>query len=422
MKNEKRLKIAVLGAGISGLGSAYLLSRKHDVDLYEKENRLGGHARTTQVSENGKTFGVDTGFLVFNHETYPLLTKLFKELDVKIENSDMSFAFWNKKTNLAYNGESLRGMFFQKKNLFSYSHLKMISDILKFNKKANNDLDTDHADLDLTLGEYLKDYSYFFKQRYIIPMGASIWSTPSEKMNEFPARTFLHFFKNHGLLGVDTQHQWLTVSGGSINYVNKISEFISGKIIKNSDVISVEREDDEVVLVHEDNSRSVYDKVIFAMHAPDALKLIDEPTIDELNILSCFEYKENKALLHNDTKALYPNKDVYAAWNYKTNEKDDNKTDENVTLSYWINRLQNLKSEKDYFVSLNETQKIDKVIEEISYEHPQFDVKAIDAQSKRNVINGKNNTYFAGAYWRYGFHEDGLYSANTIAQEFGCEL
>ena len=417
MNKEKKYKIAVIGAGISGLASAYLLSKKHQVDLYEKDNRLGGHARTSQVKEEGKTFGVDTGFLVFNHATYPLLTKLFEELNVKIENSDMSFAFWDQKSNLAYNGESLKGMYFQKKNIFSYSHNKMIFDVVKFNKKANNDLEKNSSDLDLTLGEYLEDYSQYFKNRYIIPMGSSIWSTPSDKMNDFPARTFINFFKNHGLLGVDTHHQWLTVSGGSINYVEKISKQISGKIIKNSDVISIRRENQKVILIHEDNTQSIYDKVIFAMHAPDALKLLDEPTIDELKILSCFEYKENKAVLHNDTKALYPNKKIYAAWNYKTNGKE-----QNVTLSYWINRLQNLKTKKEYFVSLNETKQLDEVIENISYEHPQFDKKAIEAQSKRSVINGKNNTYFAGAYWRYGFHEDGLYSANTIAEEFGCAL
>lgn len=417
MSLDKKYKIAVLGAGISGLSAAYLLSKKHDVDLYEKDNRLGGHARTTQVTENNKTFGVDTGFLVFNHETYPLLTKLFRQLDVKIENSDMSFAFWDQRNNIAYNGESLKGMYFQKKNIFSYSHNKMIFDILKFNKKANSDIETNSSDLDLTLGEYLKDYSSYFKNRYIIPMGSSIWSTPSDKMNDFPARTFLQFFKNHGLLGVDTQHQWLTVSNGSINYVNKISKKISGKIIKNSDVISVKREDEKVILVHEDNSESIYDKVIFAMHAPDALKLLDEPSVDELRVLGAFEYKQNNAVLHNDTKVLYPNKNVYAAWNYKTNGKE-----ENVTLSYWINRLQNLKTKKEYFVSLNETQNVDEVIEKISYEHPQFDAKAIEAQKKRELIDGQNNTYFAGAYWRYGFHEDGLYSANTIAKKFGCEL
>jgi len=417
MREDKKLKIAVLGAGISGLSAAYLLSKKHNVDLYEKDNRLGGHARTTIVNEEDKSFGVDTGFLVFNHETYPLLTKLFKELEVKIENSDMSFAFWNQEKNIAYNGESLKGMFFQKKNFFSYSHIKMISDILKFNKKAKKDLAHNSIELNLSLGEYLKDFSQYFKDRYIIPMGSAIWSTPSDKMNDFPAKTFLQFFKNHGLLGVDSHHQWLTVSGGSINYVNKISKHISGKIIKNSDVLTVIREEDKIILVHEDNSQSVYDKVIFAMHAPDALQLLDEPTIDELTILSAFEYKENKAVLHNDTKALYPNKGIYAAWNYKTNDQQ-----KDVTLSYWINRLQNLDSKKEYFVSLNETKNLEQVIEKISYEHPQFDRKAIEAQRKRALINGKNNTYFAGAYWRYGFHEDGLYSANTIANEFGCEL
>merc|ERR1711879_946502 len=184
-KDEKKLKIAVLGAGISGLASAYLLSKKHHVDLYEKENRLGGHARTTMVEEENKKFGVDTGFLVFNHETYPLLTKLFKELDVKIENSDMSFAFWDKKENIAYNGQSLGGMFVQKKNLFSPSHYKMISDIMKFNKKANEDLENNSKDLDKSLGEYLEEYSEYFKKRYLMPMGASIWSTPTQKMNEF---------------------------------------------------------------------------------------------------------------------------------------------------------------------------------------------------------------------------------------------
>ena len=410
------MKIAVLGAGISGLGAAYLLSQKHEVDLYEKEHRLGGHARTTDVEEDGKIFGVDTGFLVFNYETYPLLTKLFERLHVKIENSDMSFGFWDEKKDIAYNAQTLGGLFFQKKNLFSPSHYVMIQDILKFNKQANQDLENDE-NLDVSLGEYLRDYSEVFKDRYLIPMGASIWSTPSEKMNEFPARVFLQFFKNHGLLGVDTQHQWLTVSGGSKNYVEKISQQISGDIITNSDVQKVRRNDDGVELVRADGKTSHYDKVIFAMHAPDTLKMIESPTQDEINILSCFAYKQNDAYLHNDTNALYPDKKIYAAWNYKSNQKD-----QAVTLSYWINRLQNIPSNKEYFVSLNETKELNQVIEKISYEHPQFDAKAIEAQKKREVISGKNDTYFAGAYWRYGFHEDGLWSANCIAQEFGCEL
>ena len=189
------MKIAVLGAGISGLGSAYLLSQKHEVDLYEKEDRLGGHARTTMVEEEGKSFGVDTGFLVFNHETYPLLTKLFSKLDVKIENSNMSFGFWDESSNKAYNGQSLGGLFFQRKNLFSLSHYRMILDIMRFNKTANRDIDENSSALDVSLGEYLKSYSDVFKERYIMPMGAAIWSTPSDKMHDFPARTFVQFFQ-----------------------------------------------------------------------------------------------------------------------------------------------------------------------------------------------------------------------------------
>ena len=412
------MKIAVLGAGISGLGSAYILSKKYEVDLYEKDNRLGGHAITTMVEENGKVFGVDTGFLVFNHPTYPLLTKLFKELDVKIENSDMSFAFWDKDENRAYNGSSLKGMFAQKRNLFSVTHYKMISDILAFNKKANQDLETNSKDLDKTLGEYIKDYSNAFKKRYLLPMGAAIWSTPSDEMNLFPARTFLTFFKNHGLLGVTTHHQWLTVSNGSINYVNKIREKISGKIFLNSDVIKVQREQNGVYLIHRNGNKSFYDKVVLAMHAPEALEILENPTQKEIEILSAFKYKENSAVLHSDNNILYSDKKMYAAWNYTSS----NKQNQVVTLTYWINTLQNLKTKKDYFVSLNETQNIDNVIEKISYDHPQFDTKAIKMQNRKDEICGQNNTYFAGAYWKYGFHEDGLLSATKVASKLGCEF
>ena len=412
------MKIAVLGAGISGLGSAYILSKKHEVDLYEKDNRLGGHARTTIVNDEDKTFGVDTGFLVFNHPTYPLLTKLFEQLNVKIENSDMSFAFWDRDNNRAYNGSSLKGMFAQKRNLFSLTHYKMIKDILTFNETAIKDLKENNSNLDKNLGEYIKNYSNAFKERYLLPMGAAIWSTPSNEMNLFPARTFLTFFKNHGLLGVSSHHQWLTVSNGSINYVNKIKEKISGKIFLNSDVIKVQREEKGVYLVHENGTKTFYDKVVLAMHAPQALEILENPTPKEIEILSAFKYKENSAVLHNDNNILYPNKKMYAAWNY-TSTNSKNKA---VTLSYWINTLQNLKTKKDYFVSLNETQNINNVIEKISYEHPQFNSIAINMQKRKDEICGVNNTYFAGAYWRYGFHEDGLLSATKVASKLGCEF
>jgi uncharacterized protein len=412
------MKIAVLGAGISGLGSAYILSQKYEVDLYEKDNRLGGHARTTKIQDEGKIFGVDTGFLVFNEPTYPLLTKLFKQLDVKIEKSDMSFAFWNKDKNIAYNGSSIKGMFAQKRNLFSITHYKMIKDILTFNEKATQDLNQDSNDLNKTLGEYISKYSDAFKQRYILPMGAAIWSTPSDEMNDFPARTFLTFFRNHGLLGVDSHHQWLTVSNGSINYVNKIKEKISGKIFLNSDVIKIKRVENGVYLIHKNGKESFYDKVVLAMHAPDALEILDDATPDELEILSAFKYKDNSAVLHNDNSILYPNKKMYAAWNYTSS----NTQKDNVTLTYWINTLQNLKTKKDYFVSLNETQHLNNVIERISYNHPQFNLQAINMQKRKNEISGQNNTFYAGAYWRYGFHEDGLLSANEVGKLLGCQL
>jgi predicted NAD/FAD-binding protein len=412
------MKIAVLGAGISGLGSAYILSQKHQVDVYERQNRLGGHARTTILEEDNKKFGVDTGFLVFNYATYPLLTKLFEQLDVKIENSDMSFGFWDKDKNIAYNGQSLGGMFFQKRNLLNLVHYKMIKDILTFNEKANADLVNNSKDLDLNLGEYIENFGQAFKDRYILPMGGAIWSTPTDEMNKFPARTFLTFFKNHGLLGVDTHHQWLTVSNGSINYVNKIKEHIKGNIYLNSDVIKVRRLEDKVILIHEDGKESTYDKVVFAMHAPDALKMIENPTLQEIEILSAFKYKENRAVLHNDTSILYPNKKIYAAWNYTTSSENKNA----VTLTYWINTLQNLKTKKEYFVTLNEPSNINKKIEDITYEHPQFTRLAIKSQKRKDEICGKNNSYFAGAYWRYGFHEDGLFSANELAKKLGCEL
>ncbi len=411
------MKIAVLGAGISGLGAAYLLSKKHDVDLYEKENRLGGHARTTMVEESGRRFGVDTGFLVFNHETYPLLTRLFETLDVAIEKSDMGFGFWDESTDVAYNGQSLGGMFFQKRTLFSPTHWGMIRDILRFNRRANADVDADRIGPNVTLEAYLHPYGKAFKERYLLPMGAAIWSTPSEQMHDFPARTFLRFFKNHGLLGVTTQHQWLTVSGGSVHYVEKIRQKISGTIVTNSDICGVRREKNGVVLRRADGSTLHYDKIVFAMHAPDALALLEDANDDEQTILGAFGYKENDAVLHSDTGALYPDHRIYAAWNYKTGLKADG-----VTLSYWINKLQNLDSEKPYFVSLNETAAVQNVIERIRYAHPQFDRAAIAAQQRRETISGPRHTYYAGAYWRYGFHEDGLWSANEIAKTLECAL
>lgn len=412
------MKIAVIGAGISGLGAAHLLSKRHHVDVYEKEGRLGGHARTTTVHEGEQSFGVDTGFLVFNRPTYPLLCRLFETLEVGIEQSDMSFGFWDTRSNTAYNGASLGGLFFQKKNLFSPAHYAMIRDILRFNARANRDLETDDPSLSLSLEAYIAPYSRAFKERYLIPMGAAIWSTPAQEMGRFPAGTFLRFFKNHGLIGINTHHQWLTVSGGSIRYVEKIAKTVSGTLTCNASIVRIKRDEEGVDLIFQDGSRVRYDKVVLALHAPDALDLLGEDAgADEREILGAFAYKHNDALLHSDVRALYPDARIWAAWNYKSGGKADA-----VTLSYWINRLQNLPSKRPYFVSLNETGDLDQVIERIGYAHPQFDARAIAAQSRFDQIDGVRHTHFAGAYWRNGFHEDGLFSAVRVAAKYGCTL
>ncbi|MBN2894282.1 MAG: FAD-dependent oxidoreductase [Campylobacterales bacterium] len=412
------MNIAVIGAGISGLGVAHLLSKRHRVDLYEKEARLGGHARTTTVEENGRSFGVDTGFLVFNHPTYPLLTRLFEQLHVNIERSDMSFGFWDTRSNTAYNGASLGGLFFQKKNLFSPAHYAMIRDIMRFNARAHRDLQSDAPALLESLEAYIVPYSKAFKERYLIPMGAAIWSTPAGEMGRFPAGTFLRFFKNHGLLGVSTHHQWLTVSGGSARYVEKIAQSVSGSITCNASIVAIKRDTQGVDLIFEDGSRARYDKVVLALHAPDALALLgNETSVAEREILGAFGYKHNDAVLHSDARALYPDARIWAAWNYKNGGRADA-----VTLSYWINRLQNLPSQTPYFVSLNETTDLEHVIERIGYEHPQFDARAIAAQSRFDQIDGAHHTHFAGAYWRNGFHEDGFFSAVRVAAKYGCTL
>lgn len=411
------MKIAVIGAGISGLGAAYLLSREHEVDLYEKESRLGGHANTHICEEHGRRFGVDTGFLVFNRPTYPLLTKLFETLDVRVENSSMTFGFWDQHSCLAYNCTGLKGLFFQSENWMSAAHWGMVIDMFRFFNRSTRDLKNGTLDENVTLGEYVSVYGEAFQNRFIIPMGAAIWSTPQEKMLDFPAHTFLRFFKNHGLLGANTQHQWETVSDGSIHYVNKISAHISGEIFLNCGECRFSRDGEGVTLMREQDSPKRYDKVIFATHAGDSLKMLETPTAQEQEILGSFSCQPNKAILHNDISELYPDKGVWSSWNYTTSHQQDN-----VVLTYWINRLQNLSTDREYLVTLNQDKPLNYTIATYDYEHPVFTREAITAQGRRLEISGQNHTYYCGAYWRYGFHEDGLWSANEIAKTFGVGL
>ncbi len=415
------MKIAVIGSGISGLSAAYLLSQKFETDLYEKENRFGGHSRTIQYPSQSGPVPVDTGFLVFNTKTYPLLTKLFERLGTETIDSNMSFSVYSKKENFVYNGNGAAGVFFQKKNLLSPAHWRMVYDILKFNKNATEDTAANRIPADMSLREYLKDYGDSFRNFYLYPMGASIWSTPSRDMEDFPARSFLRFFFNHGLLTVSQQPVWKTVKGGSVQYVEKILKEIKGVTVTGAQIRSVKRINGKAVIGFADGSTAAYDHAVFAVHAPDALALLEDADTQEKEYLSSFQYKENLVLSHGNTMHMYKDKKVWSSWNYFMNQVRD---ESQPVLTYWINLLQRPPAEEDIFVTLNDPvlDATGTAKERVVLSHPVFDKKAMEAQSRSEYFDNRNSVSFCGAWQRYGFHEDGLWSAVRAAEKFGCRL
>jgi len=408
------MKIAIIGTGISGLGISYLLNPYHDLTIFEKENYLGGHSRTVKANANP----VDTGFIVFNHKNYPHLTALFKYLDVKTEKSNMSFGVSIANGQLEFGSNSLLNIFAQKKNLLNIKFYQMLKDIIRFNNLAPKYL---ASKSDLTLEEYLSKYNFcsWFKDYYLLAMGASIWSCPHSKILKFPAKTFLQFFENHGLLTVTNQPQWYTVTGGSKEYVKKLSNNFSNKIQKNSKIIKLERKNKEIIITDQNNKTYKFDKVIFACHADEALEIIQKPSQKEQEILGSFKYQNNKVILHQDISFMPKNKKAWSSWIY-LNEGNSNK----LSLSYWMNNLQNLKSQQPLIITLNPHRKPKKetIINEHNFSHPIFDQKAIKAQKEISSLQGDNNCYFVGAYQRYGFHEDGLLSAVNIAKLFKAKI
>ncbi len=415
------MKIAVVGSGISGMAAAYLLSKKHEVDLYEKENKPGGHSRTIDISRNGKTIPIDTGFLVYNLRTYPLLTRLFDELKVKTDESNMSFSVFLPDKNIVYNGNGAGGIFFQKKNLLSPDHYRMIRDIIRFNRRATRDMQEDNIDEKLSLGDYADKWSAPFRERYLYPMGASIWSSPLHDIKEFPALAFLRFFFNHGLLTVFNQPVWRTVHDGSRQYVEKILKHISGQIHIGESVTQIKRSNGTVELKTAKDRKLIYDHVVLAAHAPDSLQLLSDADEEEKNFLSSFQYRENLVVTHGTPFNLYPDKRVWSSWNYYL--KENNETNSPI-LTYWINLLQNPDTKENIFVTLNDKELLrDNIAEDsVTLSHPLFDRKAIDAQKHVTYFDGRRNTWFCGAWQRNGFHEDGLWSANRVAGAFECEL
>ena len=404
------MKIAVIGSGISGLSAAYFLSKRHKVDLFEKDDHFGGHSYTVDAEyEKDKKIFVDVGFIVFNHLTYPNLINFFRENKIDIEKSNMSFSVSVKDTSIEYCGNGLNGIFANKKNLFNIKFLKMFLDIVSFYKKSSN---LKNLDINETLGNYLKKQklSKFFIDYHLIPMVSAIWSMPPYESSKMPLKFFLNFFQNHGLFKLKNRPQWYTVKNRSRTYVNKILSKISGEYYKNYKINKIKRETNSIKIYYGDHSEFFdYEKIVLAIHADDALSLIDNPLKGENEILSNFNYKKNIAILHTDENVMPKNKKIWSSWNSKVDSKNINKN----SVTYWLNLLQNLNINKNIFLTLNPFIKIDekKIIKKIDFTHPYYNQETLVNQKKLNLIQNKKNILFCGSYFGYGFHEDGIKSS-----------
>jgi len=410
------MKIAVIGSGISGLSAAYYLSKKFKVDLYEKEDNFGGHSYTYDIKDNQKILPVDLGFIVFNELTYPNLINFFQELKVPYEKSNMSFAVSVKDTNVEYAGKNLSSIFSNKKNIFNIHFLKMIREIISFYKTAPQLLNNDIQNT--SLGDYLDQskISEYFKNYHIIPMVAAIWSMPFSKAKDMPLKLFLNFFINHGLFKLKDRPQWFTVAGRSKSYVSKILPEISGEYYKNYKVKKITRSENNVRINIGANDDFVdYDGVVLACHANESLALLAKPSEQEKNILSEFQYVTNNAFLHTDEQLMPKNKLAWSSWNSISKQDLTN-----TCVTYWLNLLQNLNTDKNYFLTLNPIQSIEpeKVIKKVIFTHPYFNLKNTNLQKDLKLLQGKNRTWFCGSYFGYGFHEDGLKSALEVVKLF----
>lgn len=415
-------KIAVIGSGVSGLTAAYLLSKKHQVHVFEKNETIGGHTATVDVEYKNKAYAIDTGFIVFNNKTYPNFLALLDELGVGKQETEMSFSVRNCQTGLEYNGHNLDTLFAQRKNIFSVKFWGLIREILRFNKLCKSVLTSEHFPENYSLGDFLREHSFksHFTDHYILPMGAAIWSCSLEQMEAFQFQFFVKFFNHHGLLNIADRPQWYVIPKGSRNYLGPLTKPFANNIQVNADISSVSRAHGKVELNFSDGQMQTFDEVIFACHSDQALALIADATTEEKNVLSAMSYSENSVVLHTDKNLLPKNRKAWASWNYQLS--DDRNVPASVT--YNMNILQGLKDAPTFCVTLNQKHAIapEKILREFTYHHPAFSVEFVGAQRKRDLICGVNNTHFVGAYWYNGFHEDGVRSAVEVAQRFGCYL
>jgi len=409
-------KLAIIGTGIAGMGCAHLLHKKYDVCLYEQNDYIGGHTNTATVEEDGIPVHFDTGFMVFNHATYPLLTALFEEIKAPVKKTSMSFSVQHLSSGLEYCGSGLNGLFAQRKNLFNPRYIRMLMDINRFNKTSVRILD-DPAYATYSLRDYMKAFGFGKDMlwKYLIPMSSAVWSTPMERMLDFPAVSLIRFFKNHGFLGLDTQHQWYTLENGSQSYRERLIRPFREKIRVGCGARHVKTSEGKVVVSASDGSQITYDKVIFACHADQTLALLDQPTAEEAALLSPFKYQENIATLHTDEALMPKTRSAWSSWNYRIGEQEGKLQPSTI---YWMNSLQGPFGKTNYFVSIADGGAVNesKVIRRIRYEHPLFDVPAMQAQQELHRLNLSGPCYYCGSYFKYGFHEDAFASAVNLCR------
>lgn len=415
------MKIAIIGSGIAGLTCAYLLNRRHAITLFEAESWVGGHTHTVPVSLDGQHYAIDTGFIVFNDWTYPNFIHLLRQLGVRYQPTEMSFSVHDPRSGVEYNGNNLNSLFAQRSNLLSPRFWGMLQDILRFNREALRDLEEGRIAADLTLGQYLQQngYGQRFIDHYIVPMGAAIWSMSLEGMLGFPLQFFVRFFRNHGLLSVSDRPQWYVIEGGSSAYVEPLTRDFLQHIRSNCPVQRIER-DASGVTVHSAAGSERFDKVVLACHSDQALALLAKPSEAEQQILGALPYAENDVVLHTDTRLLPRRPLAWASWNYRLGGPRQ----QPAAVTYNMNILQGIKAPQTFCVSLNQSEAIapDKVLARFRYAHPQYSLAGMAAQARWEELHGVQHSYYCGAYWANGFHEDGVVSALRVASAFGEQL
>jgi len=412
-------RVAIVGAGISGLVCAYLLNQRHDIVVYEAGDYIGGHTNTIDVETEHGAIPVDTGFIVYNESNYPLFTRLLDQLNVESLPSMMSFAVSCERSGLEYNGSSINQLFAKRSSVFSVGHWKMIRDIARFNRDAERLQEEGDA---LTVAEYVREnnFSDSFLEHYLIPIGASIWSCPSGTFRGFPIRFVIDFLRNHGMLQINDRPEWRVIKGGSRQYIAPLTQPFRDCIQLNTPVSRVERDGDGVTVSLHSGAAERFDQVVLACHSDQALRLLDEPSELERELLSAFPYQRNETVLHTDESLLPKRRRAWGSWNYRIRSDSSDA----VAITYNMNMLQSISSRTQYCVTLNETDRIDpsKVIRRFQYHHPIFTLERDAAQARHEELVRNNRTSFCGAYWGFGFHEDGVRSAIRVAEHFGCWL